>query len=128
MRDWIWVEDHCAAVDLVRREGADGEVYNIGGRSERSNIEVVRTILRELGKPESLIQFVTDRPGHDLRYAIDDTRISSELGFEPLVGFDEGIRRTVSWYRDNETWWRRVKSEAYRGYYDRMYGGRLGTT
>jgi dTDP-glucose 4,6-dehydratase len=126
VRDWIWVDDHCAAVDVVRQRGEPGEVYNIGGRSERTNIDVVKTILGELGKPESLIELVKDRPGHDLRYAIDDSKIATELGFIPKVGFDEGIRRTVAWYTSHSTWWQRVKSEAYRDYYERMYGGRSG--
>jgi len=125
VRDWIWVTDHCRAVDLVRREGVAGEVYNIGGRSERANIDVVKTILEKVGKPESLIEYVKDRPGHDLRYAIDDDKIGKELGFVPEVGFEEGIERTVRWYLDNETWWRRVRSQEYLQYYDRMYGDRL---
>ncbi|MAB88533.1 MAG: dTDP-glucose 4,6-dehydratase [Planctomycetes bacterium] len=126
VRDWIWVEDHCAAVDVVRQRGELGQVYNIGGRSERTNLDVVKAILGQLGKPESLIEFVKDRPGHDQRYAIDDSKITAALGFVPKVGFDEGIRQTVAWYTANETWWQRVKSEAYRDYYERMYGERTG--
>jgi len=125
VRDWIWVGDHCRAVDLVREKGINGGVYNIGGRSERKNLDVVKAILGALGKPDSLISFVTDRPGHDRRYAIDDTRIHTELGFEPEVSFEDGISRTVAWYRDHEDWWRRVTSGAYQGYYERMYGDRL---
>ncbi len=110
VRDWLYVEDHCAAVDLIIREGRVGEVYNIGGRSERTNLEVVRTILRELQKPESLIGFVTDRPGHDRRYAIDPSKISGELGWEPKTGFDEGVRNTVQWYLDNRDWWKGLET------------------
>ncbi|MAG57451.1 MAG: dTDP-glucose 4,6-dehydratase [Planctomycetes bacterium] len=126
VRDWIWVGDHCRAVDAVRERGEPGRAYNIGGRSERTNLEVVKAILAALDKPESLITYVKDRPGHDLRYAIDDTVISSELDFTPSMQFEEGIERTVAWYRDHETWWRSVKSGGYLGYYERMYGDRLG--
>ena len=126
VRDWIHVEDHCRGVELVREKGKLGEVYNIGGRSEMRNLEVVEMILSILGKPKSLIQFVTDRPGHDRRYAIDDTRIGEELGFRPEMSFAEGIEKTVRWYQDQRSWWERVRSGAYTEYYDRMYGSRLG--
>ena len=105
IRDWLYVKDHCRAIDLIIHKGTLGEVYNIGGHNERTNIEVVKTILRELKKPESLIQFVTDRPGHDLRYAIDPTKISRELGWLPEMSFDEGIKLTIDWYLDNRQWW-----------------------
>jgi len=104
VRDWLYVEDHCRAIDLILHEGRDGEVYNIGGHNERSNLEVVKTILDELDKPESLITFVEDRAGHDLRYAIDPTKISNELGWEPTILFDEGIKKTIKWYLENQKW------------------------
>jgi dTDP-glucose 4,6-dehydratase len=112
-------------VDLVRRGGRPGAVYNIGGRSERTNLEVVRAILSALEKPESLIRFVTDRPGHDRRYAIDDAGIHGELGFVPAVPFEQGIARTVAWYRENRPWWQRVRSGEYAHYYERVYRARL---
>lgn len=124
VRDWLYVEDHCAAIDRILRKGREGEVYNVGGHNERSNLEVVRTILRELNKPESLIRFVTDRPGHDMRYAIDPTKIQTELGWKPETSFDEGIRRTIRWYLENESWWKKIISGEYRDYYERMYGAR----
>ncbi|HOQ76366.1 MAG TPA: dTDP-glucose 4,6-dehydratase [Thermoclostridium sp.] len=124
VRDWLYVEDHCTAVDLIIHKGREGEVYNIGGHNERTNLEVVRTILRELGKPESLIQFVKDRPGHDLRYAIDPAKIQRELGWKPETPFDEGIRKTIKWYLDNRSWWENIISGEYMHYYERMYGNR----
>jgi dTDP-glucose 4,6-dehydratase len=105
VRDWLYVKDHCVAIDLILHNGKDGEVYNIGGHNERANIDVVKTILRELNKPESLINYVTDRPGHDMRYAIDPTKINRELGWLPTTGFDEGIKLTINWYVENRTWW-----------------------
>ncbi len=114
VRDWLHVEDHCRAVDLVLRNGRPGEVYNIGGHNERTNLDVVRTILRELGKPESLITFVPDRPGHDRRYAIDAAKIRRELGWAPRYDFAAGIRETIRWYTANREWLERVKSGAYR--------------
>lgn len=114
VRDWLHVEDHCRAVDLVLRHGRPGEVYNIGGNNERTNLDVVRTILRELGKPESLITFVPDRPGHDRRYAIDAAKIRGELGWAPRYDFATGIRETIRWYVANRQWLERVKSGAYR--------------
>ena len=124
VRDWLYVEDHCAAIDLVMRKGREGEVYNIGGHNERRNIDVVKTILKELGKPESLITFVTDRPGHDMRYAIDPTKIHNELGWLPKTSFDEGIHKTVQWYLDNRGWWQDIIAGDYQDYYERMYSNR----
>jgi dTDP-glucose 4,6-dehydratase len=125
VRDWIHVRDHCRAIEMVRRKGRLGAVYNIGGKSEWANIDVVRLILEILGKPESLISYVTDRPGHDRRYAIDGALIASELGFEPRVSFEDGLRETAAWYRGNAPWWRHVRSGEYLAYYERMYGSRL---
>jgi len=121
VRDWLYVEDHCRAIDLILHKGQDGEAYNIGGHNERSNLEVVETILDELDKPESLITFVEDRAGHDLRYAIDPTKISNELGWEPTILFDEGIKKTIKWYLDNKEWWENILSGKYKDYYERMY-------
>ena len=124
VRDWLYVKDHCHAIDLIIHSGTIGEVYNIGGHNELANLDVVKTILRELDKPESLIAFVTDRPGHDLRYAIDPTKINSELGWLPTTGFDEGIKLTIKWYLDNMQWWENILAGEYQGYYKRMYGDR----
>ena len=124
VRDWLYVEDHCSAIDLIIRGGRIGEVYNIGGHNERTNLDVVKTILRTLGKPESLIRFVTDRPGHDLRYAIDASKIKNELGWVPQTTFDTGIQSTIEWYLKNEAWWKAVLDGSYRAYYDRMYKDR----
>jgi dTDP-glucose 4,6-dehydratase len=125
VRDWIYVEDHCRAIDVVLRAGRPGEVYNIGASTERTNRELTELILGVLGKPLSLIRYVSDRPGHDRRYALDATKMRVEFDWQPLHGFDEALRRTVLWYRDNPTWWQRVKSGEYRTYYQRMYGARL---
>ena len=125
VRDWLYVKDHCEAIDLIIHEGTDGEVYNIGGHNERTNLEVVKTILGELDKPESLITFVEDRAGHDLRYAIDPTKISNELGWEPTILFDEGIEKTINWYLNNREWWENILSGEYKDYYQKMYGDRL---
>jgi len=116
VRDWIYVEDHCRALDLILHQGRVGEVYNIGGGCERTNLEVVRTILDLLGKPHSLIRFVKDRPGHDRRYAMDFSKLREELGWSPQVPFEEGIRLTIDWYLSHEDWWRKVKSGEYRLY------------
>ena len=124
VRDWLYVEDHCAAIDLIMRKGREGEVYNIGGHNERTNIDVVRTILKALGKSESLITYVTDRPGHDMRYAIDPTKIHNELGWLPQTTFDEGIQKTIRWYLDNRPWWENILKGDYQNYYERMYGNR----
>ena len=121
VRDWLYVEDHCSAIDLIIHDGRLGEVYNIGGHNERTNLEVVKTVIRELGKPESLIKYVTDRPGHDMRYAIDPTKIKKELGWEPIILFDEGIKKTIKWYLDNRQWWENIISGEYKNYYEKMY-------
>lgn len=124
VRDWLYVEDHCEAIDRVMRSGRPGEVYNVGGHNERTNLQVVKAILAELGKPESLISFVTDRPGHDMRYAIDPAKIQQELDWNPETRFEEGIAHTVRWYLDNRDWWQRILDGEYRNYYARMYGKR----
>lgn len=125
VRDWLYVEDHCHAIDLVIRKGRVGEVYNIGGHNERTNMQVVKTVLQELGKPESLIEHVADRKGHDRRYAIDPTKIHEELGWLPETTFDEGIRRTVKWYLEHKEWWQNIISGDYQSYYEKMYGSRV---
>ena len=124
VRDWLYVEDHCAAIDLVMRNGREGEVYNVGGHNERTNLDVVKTILAELGKTESLITYVKDRPGHDRRYAIDPSKIHAELGWLPKTTFDEGIRKTIRWYLDNQKWWKDILAGDYQDYYEKMYGNR----
>ncbi|MGQ9645857.1 MAG: dTDP-glucose 4,6-dehydratase [Thermodesulfobacteriota bacterium] len=124
VRDWIYVEDHCRALDRVLHHGRAGEVYNIGGRSEKPNLEVVKTVLDQLNKPHSLIRFVKDRPGHDRRYAMDISKIERELGWTPAVSFEEGIRLTVAWYQTHQEWWRKIKTGEYVKYYERMYGNR----
>ena len=124
VRDWLYVEDHCIAIDIIIRKGTVGEVYNIGGHNERTNLEVVKTVLKELGKGEELIRFVTDRAGHDRRYAIDPTKIKNELGWEPTTTFDEGIKKTIQWYLDNKSWWENIISGEYQNYYEKMYADR----
>lgn len=124
VRDWLYVEDHCAAIDLILEKGKAGQVYNIGGHNEMKNIDIVRRILALLGKPESLITYVTDRKGHDMRYAIDPTFIHKELGWLPETKFEDGIQKTIQWYLDNRAWWERIVSGEYQSYYERMYGGR----
>ena len=124
VRDWIYVDDHCRAVHAALERGSAGEVYCIGARSERFNIDVVRTILDAVGAPHSLIAYVTDRPGHDRRYAIDSAKIERELGWAPRETFETGIARTVAWYRDNREWVERARSGAYRDYYEQNYGWR----
>lgn len=124
IRDWLYVEDHCSAIDLVMRLGRAGEVYNVGGHNEYTNIEVVRTILRELKKPESLITYVTDRPGHDMRYAIDPAKIHRELGWLPTTKFQDGMKLTVQWYLENKSWWERILAGEYQNYYEEMYSKR----
>lgn len=121
VRDWLYVKDHCAAIDLVMREGKVGEVYNVGGHNEKSNLEVVKIILEKLGKPESLITYVTDRPGHDMRYAIDPTKIHNELGWLPETKFEDGIEQTIEWYLNNKEWWENILSGEYQNYFDKMY-------
>jgi dTDP-glucose 4,6-dehydratase len=122
VRDWLHVYDHCVAIDLILRNGKVGEVYNIGGHNERTNLEVVKTILRELGKPETLINYVTDRAGHDLRYAIDPTKIEIELGWRPTYNFDTGIKQTIRWYIENKSWWQNILSGEYQNYFEKQYG------
>ena len=124
VRDWLYVEDHCRAIDLVVREGRIGQVYNIGGHNEMRNIDIVRLIVHELGKSEELISYVTDRQGHDLRYAIDPTKIHNELGWLPETRFAEGIRKTIRWYLENRDWWEPIISGEYTKYYEKMYGNR----
>lgn len=124
VRDWLYVEDHCFAIDLIIRKGKIGEVYNIGGHNERTNLEVVKTIIEELGKSEDLIEFVTDRPGHDRRYAIDPTKIHNELGWLPATKFDDGIKKTIDWYLTHKSWWEKIISGEYKDYYDKMYKNR----
>jgi dTDP-glucose 4,6-dehydratase len=124
VRDWIHVLDHARAVDTVLRNGLPGQVYNVGGENERTNIEIVKLILNALGKPETLIRYVTDRPGHDRRYAIDSTKIKRELGYATTVDFAQGMEETVLWYRTYREWWERIKSGAYLQYYDTMYKNR----
>lgn len=122
IRDWLYVEDHCTAIDLVLHQGVDGEVYNIGGNNERTNLQIVKTILAELEKPESLITFVKDRPGHDRRYGIDATKISKQLGWKPKYHFETGIVETIRWYRNNQAWLEAIRSGEYRAYHDKQYG------
>ena len=124
VRDWLHVYDHCSGIDLVMRNGKNGEVYNIGGHNERQNIEVVKTILKELNKPDSLIKYVTDRKGHDLRYAIDPSKIEKELGWKPKYNFESGIKETIKWYLDNQEWMDDVTSGDYLKYYEQMYKDR----
>lgn len=124
VRDWLYVEDHCRAIDMIIHNGTIGEVYNIGGHNERTNLEVVKTIIRELDASEELITYVTDRAGHDLRYAIDPTKIHNELGWLPTTTFDEGIKKTIKWYLDNKKWWQNIISGEYQDYYEKMYGNR----
>ena len=124
VRDWLYVEDHCRAIDLIIHNGRVGEVYNVGGHNEKRNIDVVKTILRIMGKPETLITHVKDRAGHDLRYAIDPTKIHNELGWSPETTFDEGIKKTVDWYMNNKQWWEDIINGEYQNYYEKMYSNR----
>ena len=124
VRDWLYVEDHCKAIDLVIHNGHVGEVYNIGGHNEMQNIEIVKLICKELGKPESLITHVGDRKGHDLRYAIDPTKIHNELGWLPETKFADGIKQTIQWYIKHEDWWQPIITGDYQNYYERMYANR----
>jgi dTDP-glucose 4,6-dehydratase len=119
------VEDHCRAILLVLEQGRGGEVYNIGWDGERSNLEIVEEILRILEKPKDLIRYVTDRPGHDRRYGIEFTKLKDELGWSPSISLKEGLAQTIRWYLDREDWWRRIKSGAYRDFYQKHYGERL---
>lgn len=124
VRDWLYVKDHCKAIDLIIHKGRDGEVYNVGGHNEMRNIDIVKLICKELGKPESLITHVADRKGHDMRYAIDPAKIHNELGWLPETTFSDGIRMTIQWYLDNREWWEEIISGEYQNYYDRMYNKR----
>ncbi len=121
VRDWLYVEDHCSAIDLIIHKGRVGEVYNIGGHNERTNLEVVKIILKELGKSEDLIRYVTDRPGHDMRYAIDPAKIHNELGWLPETKFEDGIKKTIKWYLDNKDWWQHIINGEYKDYYEKHY-------
>ena len=124
VRDWLYVDDHCRAIDLILHKGRVGEIYNIGGHNEMRNIDIVRLICHELGKPESLITFVEDRKGHDLRYAIDPSKIHRELGWLPETKFEDGVKRTIQWYLDNKEWWETIISGEYQNYYEKMYANR----
>ena len=124
VRDWLYVEDHCKAIDLILQKGTPGEVYNIGGHNEMRNIDIVKLICASLGKPESLITYVADRKGHDMRYAIDPTKIHRELGWLPETMFADGIQKTIQWYLDNKEWWQTIISGEYQNYYEKMYGNR----
>jgi dTDP-glucose 4,6-dehydratase len=124
IRDWLHVRDHCSAIDAVLHRGRIGEVYNIGGNNEKPNIEIVKLILKNLGKSESLITYVEDRLGHDRRYAIDSSKIQNELGWKPAYTFERGIAETIQWYVDNKQWWKRIVSGEYQKYYQMLYGGR----
>ncbi len=121
VRDWVFVLDHCRALEAVLEKGKEGEVYNIGAGNEMTNLTLVHTLLKLLGKPESLIQFVTDRPGHDRRYSLDNSKIRSELGWKPIYSFDDALAFTVSWYLNNTAWWQRIKSGDYAKYYEQVY-------
>ena len=121
IRDWLHVSDHCNAIDTVLHKGVDGEVYNIGGNNEKANIEIVKLIIKTLGKSEDLIQYVKDRPGHDRRYAIDNTKITTQLGWAPKYTFEQGIAETIDWYQNHEEWMEKITSGAYMNYYDNMY-------
>ena len=123
IRDWLHVSDHCSAIDTVLHKGLDGEVYNIGGNNEKANIEIVKIIIQTLGKSENLIKYVKDRPGHDRRYAIDNTKITTELGWKPVYTFEQGIKETIQWYLDNTEWIENIVSGDYVKYYERMYSG-----
>ena len=122
VRDWLYVEDHCAAIDLIIRKGKIGETYCVGGNSEKPNIEITKKIIELMGKNENSIEYVKDRLGHDRRYAIDFSKIKNELGWEPKVPFEEGIEKTIEWYKNNEAWWKNIKSGEYQEYYKKQYG------
>lgn len=124
VRDWLYVEDHCRAIDLIIRQGKEGEIYNIGGHNEMRNIDIVKMICKELGKSETLIKHVTDRKGHDMRYAINPDKIHRELGWLPETKFADGIKKTIRWYLENKIWWERIVSGEYQQYYQKMYENR----
>ena len=121
IRDWLHVKDHCTGIDTVLHKGKIGEVYNIGGNNEKANIEIVKLIIKNLGKSEDLIKYVQDRPGHDRRYAIDNTKITTELGWKPGYTFEQGIKETIEWYLANEEWMEKIVSGDYMKYYEKMY-------
>lgn len=121
VRDWLHVYDHCSAIDIVLHKGVDGEVYNIGGNNEKANIEIVKLIIKTLGKSEDLIKYVKDRPGHDRRYAIDNTKITTQLGWVPAYTFEQGMKETIQWYLDNTEWIENIVSGDYANYYEKMY-------
>lgn len=125
VRDWLYVEDHCAAIDLILEKGKNGEVYNVGGHNEMRNIDIVRLICEYTGASESLIKFVSDRKGHDLRYAINPEKIKRELGWSPATVFADGLKKTLDWYRENESWWKEIISGKYKNYYSKMYGDKV---
>ncbi|WYP26047.1 dTDP-glucose 4,6-dehydratase [Alkalihalobacillus sp. FSL W8-0930] len=125
IRDWLHVEDHCSAIDLVLHEGESGEVYNVGGHNERTNIQIVETIIEALGASKDLITYVEDRLGHDRRYGIDPEKLTSELGWKPKYNFETGIKETIQWYLDNREWWERIKSGDYMDYYAKQYEGKI---
>lgn len=125
VRDWLHVEDHCRAIDLVIHQGVPGEVYNVGGNNERTNLEIVKVILRQLGQSEELITFIQDRPGHDRRYAIDAEKIQTQLGWKPRYTFESGLQQTIDWYVQHPNWWRRIQTGDYQDYYQQQYGSRL---
>jgi dTDP-glucose 4,6-dehydratase len=122
VRDWLYVEDHCEAIDSILNKGKIGETYCVGGSAEKPNIEITKKIIELMGKDESSIEYVKDRPGHDQRYAIDFSKIKNELGWEPKVSFEEGVKKTIEWYRNNESWWKNIKSGDYQKYYEKQYG------
>ena len=124
VRDWLYVDDHCSAIDLILHKGKNGQVYNVGGHNEMRNIDIVRLIIKAMGKPESLITYVTDRKGHDMRYAIDPSFIHRELGWLPKTKFKDGIEKTIRWYIDNRAWWEDIVNGEYKNYYEKMYGNR----
>ena len=124
VRDWLYVEDHCKAIDLIIHNGRVGEVYNVGGHNEKRNIDIVKIICKELGKTESLITHVGDRKGHDMRYAIDPTKIHNELGWLPETKFEDGVKKTIQWYLENREWWETIISGEYQNYYKKMYENR----
>ena len=124
VRDWLYVDDHCSAIDLIIHNADDGSIYNIGGHNEMKNIDIVKLICKTLGKSEDLITYVTDRKGHDLRYAIDPTKIHNDLGWLPSTKFEDGIKKTINWYLENKNWWETIISGEYKNYYDKMYSNR----
>ena len=125
IRDWLHVEDHCRAIDVVFHKGVSGQVYNVGGNNEWYNIDIVKLILKKLGRPESMIKYVKDRPGHDRRYAIDSSKIMNELGWKPAHVFEDGIELTINWYVENENWWKKVMSGEYLKYFEQNYSAKM---